>query len=142
MSVLIGSREAAPLPEGGIRRTSSLFRNADPNLGVAMKTSFSAFTAPLLLAGAMHIQPADANLQIKPAPGFSVEIMPETPPSAQSPVEERLEERLRERLYGSGSEEWLEERVREERIQRGHCHRIANPIEREACFDDLEADPK
>ena len=107
-----------------------------------MKTSFSALTAPLLLAGAMHIQPPHANLQTQPAPGFSVEIMPETPPSVQSPVEERLEERLRERLYGSGSEEWLEERVREERIQRGHCHRIANPTEREECVDDLEAEPR
>jgi hypothetical protein len=50
--------------------------------------------------------------------------------------------KLKERLYGSGSEEWLEERVREQRRERGYCYRIANPTEREGCFDDLEADPK
>jgi hypothetical protein len=107
-----------------------------------MKTLVSALTG-LLLAGAMHIQSAHAEPQMRLAAGFSVAVGLVTPPPLGSPSEERLEERLRERLYGSGSEEWLEERVREERGERGHCYRMANPTEREACFDYLEeADPK
>jgi hypothetical protein len=98
--------------------------------------SASALTT-LFLAGAMHIQSAHAEPQMQLAPGFSVALVLGTPPPLASPSEERLEERLRERLYGSGSEEWLEERVREQRRERGHCYRIADPTEREGCFDDL-----
>ena len=101
-----------------------------------MKTSFSALTA-LLLAGAMHIPPAHADRQTQPAPEFSVGGAPDVPRAAQSPVEERLEERLREGFYGSGSEEWREEKVRETRRARDHCHRIADRVEREACLDDF-----
>jgi hypothetical protein len=106
-----------------------------------VKISVSVLTA-LFLGSAMHIQSAHAEPQMQLAPGFSVALGLGTPPALASPSEERLEERLRERLYGSGSEEWVEERVREQRRERGHCYRIANPPEREACFDDLEADPK
>ena len=101
-----------------------------------MKTFLSALTA-VLLAGAVHIQPIHAELRTQTVPGFSVQNWPEVVLPAQAPIEERLEERLRERLYGSGSEEWLEDRVREERIERGHCYRMANPTERKGCLDDL-----
>ena len=101
-----------------------------------MKTFLSALTA-LLLAGAMHIQSAHAEPQMRLALGFSVALGLLTNPPPVSPSEERLEERLRERLYGSRSEEWLEEKVREVRRERGHCYRMANPTEREGCLDDL-----
>jgi hypothetical protein len=91
----------------------------------------------LLLAGVMHIQSAHAELQRQP-PESSVALRGTgTPPPVGSPAEERLEQRLRERLYSSGSEEWREERVREERRQLGHCHRMANPMDREQCFEDI-----
>ena len=102
-----------------------------------MRTALSALSW-LLLAGVMHIQSAHAELQRQPTPGFSVALLgPDTPPPVGSPAEERLEQRLRERLYSSGSEEWREERVREERRQLGHCNRIANPMDREQCFEDI-----
>ena len=102
-----------------------------------MRTVLGALTW-LLLAGAMHIQSAHAELQRQPAPESSVVLgSPGTPPPVGSPAEDRLEERLRERLYSSGSEEWREERVREERRQLGQCHRIANPIDREECFEEI-----
>ena len=101
-----------------------------------MKIWVSVPTA-LFLAGAIHVQSVHPAPQMRLAPGFSVALGLETPPPVGSPSEERLEEGLRERLYGSGSEEWLEETVREQRRERGHCQRIANPTEREECFDDL-----
>jgi hypothetical protein len=104
-----------------------------------VKTLLTALTAPLL-AGAMHIQSAHAELQRQPTREVSVALGLGT--LSESPSEELFEERLRERLYGSGSEEWLEERVREQRGQRGYCYRIVNSTEREGCFEDLEADPK
>jgi hypothetical protein len=106
-----------------------------------VKTSLSVLTA-LLLASTMHIQSTHAEPQRQPSPEFFVALGLGTPPPPASGSEERLEDRLRERFYGSGSEEWREERVREERRERGHCYRLANPTEREGCFDDLEADPK
>jgi hypothetical protein len=101
-----------------------------------VKILVSALTA-LFIAGTLRIQSAHAEPQMQLALGFSVGFGLGTPPPVVLESEERLERRLRERLYGSGSEEWLEERVREERRERGHCYRMANPTEREACFDDL-----
>ena len=102
-----------------------------------MRTMLGAVTW-LLLAGVMHIHSAHAELQRQPTPEPSVALAaPSTPPPVGSPAEERLEEGLRERLYSSGSVEWREERVREERRQLGHCHRIANPTDREQCFEDI-----
>ena len=40
-----------------------------------MKTALGAFTA-LLLAGALYAQPAHAQVQAQPGPGFSVQIGP------------------------------------------------------------------
>ena len=92
----------------------------------------------LLLEGVMHIHLAHAEFQRQPTPESTIALGgPDTPPPVGSPAEERLEQRLRERLYSSGSEEWREERVREERRKLGHCHRIANPIDREQWFDDI-----
>jgi hypothetical protein len=98
-----------------------------------VKTSLSALTA-LLLAVVIHMQSAHAELQRQPVPESSIVL---GSPPVGSTAEERLEQRLRERLYTSGSEEWREERVREERRQLGHCHRIANPMDREQCFEDI-----
>jgi hypothetical protein len=98
-----------------------------------VRTSLSALTW-LLWAGVVHIQPGHAELHRQPTLESSGA---GTPPPVGSPAEDRLEEWLRERLHSSGSEEWREERVREERRQLGHCHRIANPIDRELCFEDL-----
>ena len=92
----------------------------------------------LLLEGVMHIHLAHAELHRHPVPESPIVLGgPDTPPPVGSPAEERLEQRLRERLYSSGSEEWREERVREERRKLGHCHRIANPTDREQCFEDI-----
>ena len=92
----------------------------------------------LLLAGMMHNQSAHAELQRRPVPESPIVLGgPDTPPPVGSPAEERLEQRLRNRLYSSGSEEWREERVREERRQLGRSHRIANPMDREQCFEDI-----
>jgi len=63
-----------------------------------MKAALGAFTA-LLLVGTIYIQPAHAQVQVQPAPGFSVQIGPEAPP----PPERRREEwREHEGYYGSG----------------------------------------
>ena len=102
-----------------------------------MRTMLGAVTW-LLLAGVIYVQSAHAELQKQPTLGFSVALGGTgTPPAVGSPAEERLEQRLRERLYSSGSEEWREERVREERRQLGHCYRIANPMDREQYFEDI-----
>jgi hypothetical protein len=112
-------------------------RGASTTRKAAARTVLGALTW-LLLAGVMQIQSAHAELQRQPTLGFSVALGgPDTPPPVGSPAEEQLEQRLRERLYSSGSEEWREERVREERRQLGHCHRIANPMDREQCFEDI-----
>ena len=86
--------------------------SADQNSkGEAIKTALGAFTA-LLIARALYEQPAHAQVQVLPAPGFSVQIGPGAPP----PPEPRRDEwREREGYYGSGSEERREERWREER---------------------------
>ena len=98
-----------------------------------MKTALGAFTA-LLIGGALYVQPAHAQLEVRPAPGFSVQIGPGAPP----PPEPRRDEwREREGYYGSGWEEKREERWREERRARERCDRILNPIERDRCFHGL-----
>jgi hypothetical protein len=97
-----------------------------------MKTILGAFTA-LLLAGAMYMQPAHAQVQIQPWPGGSVQIGPGAPPPPPPPEEWRG----REGYYGSGREERREERWREERRARERCDRILNPIERDRCFYSL-----
>ena len=98
-----------------------------------MKTALGAFTA-LLIASALYEQPAHAQVQVLPAPGFSVQIGPGAPP----PPEPRRDEwREREGYYGSGSEERREERWREERRARERCDPILNPIERDRCFHSL-----
>ena len=98
-----------------------------------MKIALGAFTA-LLLAGAIYAQPAHAQVQIEPGPGFSVQIGPGAPPPPEPP---RGEWREREGYYGSGWEERREERWREERRARERCDRILNPIERDRCFHNL-----
>jgi hypothetical protein len=93
-----------------------------------MKTMLGACAA-FLLAGTMYMQPAHAQVQIQPGPGFSVEIGP------RGPAEQRREEwRDREGYYGSGWQERREERCREEHRARERCERILNPIERDRCF--------
>lgn len=98
-----------------------------------MKTTLGAFAA-LLFAGTLYIQPAQAQVQVQPAPGFSVQIGPDRPP----PPDWRREEwREREGYYGSGREErWREERRARER-ERERCDRILNPMERDRCFYSL-----
>ena len=93
-----------------------------------MKTVFGA-AAALLLVGAMNIQPAHAQVQVQPAPGFSVQIGPGAPP----PPPEGW--RQREGFYGGGWEERHDERWRER--ERERCRWIANPAERHECFDRL-----
>jgi hypothetical protein len=90
-----------------------------------MKIALGAFTA-LLLAGSMYMQPAHAQVQVQPAPGFSVQIGPGAPPLPPAPPEEW---RGREGYYGSG---WEDQR-REHRA-REQCDRIPNPMERDRCF--------
>ena len=66
-----------------------------------MKTALGAF-AVLLLAGALYMQPAHAQVQIQPGPGFSVQIGPGAPP----PPEPRREGwRKRDGYYGSDGRE-------------------------------------
>jgi hypothetical protein len=60
-----------------------------------MRNAFGA-AAALLLVGAMNIQPAHAQVQVQPAPGFSVQIGPGAPP----PPPEGWRER--EGFYGGG----------------------------------------
>ncbi len=98
-----------------------------------MKTTFGAFAA-VLLAGAVYIQPTQAQVQVQPGPGFSVQIGPGSP----APPDPRREEwRDREGYHGSGREERWEERRREERRAHERCDRIPNPIERDRCFYSL-----
>ena len=92
-----------------------------------MRTAFGVAGA-LFLASAVWIQPAYAQVQVQPAPGFSVQIGPGAPPPP-----ERWRER--EGFYGGGREERHDERWRE--AQRERCRWIANPIERHECFDSL-----
>jgi hypothetical protein len=96
-----------------------------------MKIMFGALTA-FLLAGTMYLQPAHAQVQVQPGPGFSVDIGPRGPTERQ-----REEWRDREGYYGSGWEDRREERWREERRARDRCDRILNPIERDRCFYSL-----
>jgi len=55
--------------------------------GAALKTALGAFTA-LVIAAALYVQPANAQVQVQPAPGFSGQIGPGAPP----PPEPRSEE--------------------------------------------------
>ena len=91
-----------------------------------MKTAFSAATA-LLLVGAIYTQPAHAQVQVQPGPGFSVQIGPGAPPPP------REEWREHEGFYGGGSEERHVEREK----ARERCRWIANPDERHGCFESL-----
>jgi hypothetical protein len=102
--------------------------------GTAMKTTLGAFAA-FLLAGAIYIQPAQAQVQVQPAPGFSLQIGPDRPPPRDWRREERRDRE--EGYYGSGREDRREERWREERRARERCDRILNPIERDRCFYSL-----
>ena len=96
-----------------------------------MRTALGAFSA-LLLAGIMYMQPAYAQVQVQPAPGFNVQIGPGAPP----PPEPRRDEwRGREGYYGPGWEERRGESWRDER--RARCDRIPNPVERDRCFASL-----
>jgi len=92
-----------------------------------MKTALGAFAA-LLLAGAFYAQPAAAQVEVQPGPGFSVQIGPGAPP----PPEPRREWREHEGFYGSGSEE-----RREEHRARERCDRMVNSWERDRCFHNL-----
>jgi hypothetical protein len=91
-----------------------------------MKTVFSAVTA-LLFVGAIYTQPAHAQVQVQPGPGFSVQIGPGAPPPP------REEWREREGSYDRGWEERHAERER----ARERCRWIANPVERHDCFESL-----
>ena len=94
-----------------------------------MKTVLGAFAA-VLLTGTVYLQAAHAQVQVQPAPGFSVEIGPGAPP-----LPRREEWREREGFYGGGWEERRAERWRER--ERERCRWIANPAERHECFDRL-----
>ena len=48
-----------------------------------MKAALGVFAA-LSLAGIVYIQPAHAQVQVQPAPGFSVQIGPGAPPPPES----------------------------------------------------------
>jgi hypothetical protein len=97
-----------------------------------MKVALGAFSA-LLIAGTIYIPPAHSQVQVQPAPRFSVQVGPETPP----PPERREEWREREGYYGSGWEDRREERRREQHRARERCDHIPNPVERDRCFDSL-----
>jgi len=98
-----------------------------------MKTALGAFAA-LLVAGTLYAQPAAAQVEVQPAPGFSVQIGPGAPPP---PEPWREEWRGRDGYYGSSSEERREERWREDHRARERCERMVNPWERDRCFHDL-----
>jgi hypothetical protein len=49
-----------------------------------MKTALGAFTT-ILLAGAVYVQPAHAQVYVQPGPGFSVQIGPGAPPPPPAP---------------------------------------------------------
>jgi hypothetical protein len=97
-----------------------------------MKTALGIFAA-FLFAGAMYTQTAHAQVQVQPAPGFSVQIGPGAPPPREP---WREEWRDRDGYYGSSWEERREERWREHRA-RERCERIVNPWERDRCFYNL-----
>jgi len=98
-----------------------------------MRTALGAFAA-LLIAGALYPQPVAAQVEVQPAPGFSVQIGPRSPPP---PEPSREEWRDRDGYYGSSWEERREERWREEHRARERCDRIVNPWKREPCFSNL-----
>jgi hypothetical protein len=93
-----------------------------------MKIALGAFTS-ILLAGAMYMQPAHAQVQIQPAPGSSVQIGTGAPSLPPPPPEEW---RRREGYYGSRGED-----RRQARRARDRCDHIRNPIERDWCFTSL-----
>jgi hypothetical protein len=90
-----------------------------------MKILLSALTA-ILLAGAMYMQPAYAQFETQPPPGFSIRVGPAAPSQPPPPPEEW---RRREGYYGSGRED-----RRRVHTAREHCGHIRNPIERDWCF--------
>jgi hypothetical protein len=94
-----------------------------------MKTALVTFTV-LLLGSAVCIQPAQAQVQITPLPGYSEQFGPATPPPPLPSLE-----RQREGIYGWGWEGRSEEGWRE--TERERCRWIANPMERHECFDRL-----
>lgn len=98
-----------------------------------MKIGLSVL-ASILIAGINYTQPAYSQVQVQPAPGFSAQIGPGAPPPP-----ERRDQRLRDRegFYGPGSEDRGEERGRLEHRARERCHHIADPIERDRCFDHM-----
>lgn len=87
----------------------------------------------ILIAGINYIQPAYSQVRVQPAPGFSAQIGPGAPPPPERKGERRRE---REGFYGPGSRD-PEDRGREEHRAREHCDRLANPVERDRCFDHL-----
>jgi len=89
-----------------------------------MKILLSALTA-VLLAGAMYMQPAYAQFETQPAPGFSIQAGPGAPSLPPPPPEEWR----RREGYGSGWED-----RRREHTAREHCDHIRNPVERDWCF--------
>ena len=86
-----------------------------------MKTALGTFAA-LLLGCALCIQTAHAQVQVQPAPGFSVQIGPEAPPPPEG---------WRERAWEERHEEAWRERERE------RCRWIGNPAERHECFENV-----
>jgi len=90
-----------------------------------MKTALGTFPA-LLLAGAMYVELAHAQIYLQPTPGFLFRSARERLQGHRPPPEEWCGH---EGYYGSS---W-EERRREHRA-REHCDRIPNPIERDQCL--------
>jgi hypothetical protein len=95
--------------------------------GTVMRTTLAAFAA-LMLAGSIYVQPTQAQVQVQPAPGFSVQIGPSAPPPP------REEWRDREGYYGSGWDERREERWRQERRAHERCDWMVDPVARDRCF--------
>ena len=94
--------------DSGSNQSDRLFQTEQVSLRkeAAMQTALGVLAA-LLFAGALSAQPAHAQVQIQPAPGFSVQAAPQASP----PPEPR--------------------RAREQR------DRVINPIERDRCLDSL-----
>src|ERR1700751_1536441 len=99
--------------------------------GAIMKAALGAFAA-LLLASVVYIQPAHAQVQVQPAPGFSVQIGPGAPPPREG-------WREREGFYGGGSEERGGERWRER--ERERCRWSGNPMGRHEWFERVRGNP-